>query len=624
MRALLAITARELRERWALPLATFCAGFVPLLIGLREGEQALRISGILAVPTAWTVAFILGGSVIARDLGDGRLGFFFTRPVPWWTIAGGKLLAAVLLTLLTTLAAALPFLLAEGDFAGYASGFGRSLANGSLAMHLVLLLGLVGFGHAAGVVYRSRSAWAALDFLLFAAAVAGAIAIFRAFVALGVVEAARPPEPWTLTLGLLPLALVPLAATGVQMAQGRSQLRRGHGALSLTLWGGAFALFAVAGVLLARERAASPAEFEARHVTRVAGDSRFVALEASGPRGQALFVLDTQSGRALRVPRLSRPSFSPEGRHAVWVEDAPFWRLHDLELVLAHLDGPAPLVETVELDQPLPEAEVRDMALAAAGERVAVVQRHTLAVYELPSGRSLSRSTATDGEWVTAAFLPDGRLRALRRVRPVVGGPDRGVIPGFLELVELAGGVPSSRVPLEAVGHASLVSGITGDRILLLEHLVPTGASLHDVRSGRRLRAFVSEPEFRVQGAKLLGTGAVAVIEGGATSTRLRLAADDAPDRLVELPARAAYFGSELPQGRVAVGLMSEPRPGPYGTRPNLDTLVVALATGTIERRETGLWPAGGPFFESAAGELVRLDPDTGERKVVVPARPQR
>ena len=441
----------------------------------------------------------------------------------------------------------------------------------------------------------------------------GGVWLFYAFVALGVVEAARPPEPWTLTLG---------SCCRSRSCRSRPQACRWHRAAASCagdtvrcpsrFWGGAFALFAVAGVLLARERAASPAEFEARHVTRVAGDSRFVALEASGPRGQALFVLDTQSGRALRVPRLSLPSFSPEGRHAVWVEDAPFWRLHDLELVLARLDGPAPRVETVELDQPLPEADVRDMALAAAGERVAVVQRHTLAVYELPSGRSLSRTTATDGEWVTAAFLPDGRLRALRRVRPVVGGPDRGVIPGFLELVELAGGVPSSRVPLEAVGHASLASGITGDRILLLEHLVPTGASLHDVRSGRRLRAFVSEPEFRVQGAKLLGTGAVAVIEGGATSTRLRLAADDAPDRLVELPARAAYFGAELPQGRVAVGLMSEPRPGPYGTRPNLDTLVVALATGTIDRRETGLWPAGGPFFESAAGELVRLDPDTG------------
>lgn len=97
MRALLAIAARELRERWTLVAASFAGGFVLLAIALREGERALPIAVIAAVPSAWAVALLMGGSVIARDLGEGRLGFFYARPVPWWAIGGGKLLAALLL-----------------------------------------------------------------------------------------------------------------------------------------------------------------------------------------------------------------------------------------------------------------------------------------------------------------------------------------------------------------------------------------------------------------------------------------------------------------------------------------------------------------------------------------------
>jgi hypothetical protein len=48
-------------------------------------------------------------------------------------------------------------------------------------------------------------------------------------------------------------------------------------------------------------------------------------------------------------------------------------------------------------------------------------------------------------------------------------------------------------------------------------------------------------------------------------------------------------------------------------------------------RREAGLLPAAGQaskapatLFETAAGELVRLDPDTGQRRVVVAAKTAR
>jgi hypothetical protein len=646
MRALLAITARELRERWTLPLATFCFGFVPLVLVLRAGERALPIAALAAVPTAWTVAVMMGSSVIARDLGDGRLGFFFARPVPWWAIAGGKLLAAVLLTLATALAGALPAVLAPDWNLSICVGVLRdSAASGSLALFLVLLLGLVAFGHAAGVVYRSRSAWAALDVLLFAAAVALAVTLFRAFVRLGAVTT-PPADTWRFAVELLLVALVPLAAAAAQSAFGRSDPRRGHRALSLTFWGGAFVWFAVIGGLLARELAATPAGFAMRHVARAADDGRFLSLftvdGSAQPYRTASFLFDTGSGRSLRISNLAWPSFAPDGRHAAWVEEAPFWRSlvrhHDLDLSLARLDGPAPLVETMELDPPLPEGEVRDLALAARGERVAVVQAQTLSVHELPSGRSLSRTAAADGEWVAAAFLPDGRLRALRRVRAVVGGPGRAVLPGFLELVDLAGGVASGRLPLEAVGHAVLASGIGGERILLHEPLAPRTVSLHDARSGRRLRVFTGEPGWTLNDALLLTSDAVAVLESSGAESRLRLSADGEADRLIELPAAFAMLGGELPGGRITVGLYGAARPGTRDEKRAGDTVIISLATGEIVRREAALLPAVrqglsgtgrqspgvSTLFQSQAGEIARLDVDTGARQVVLAAKPSR
>jgi hypothetical protein len=633
VRALVAIMARELRERWTLPLAVFCFGFVPLLLALRVGERPRAVSLVLAAPVGWTVALLLGGSVIARDLGDGRLAFFFARPVPWWAIAGGKLLAGLLLTLGTTVAAALPAMLAEGRWTDYAAVLRESASGGGPAVFLAVLVAVIAMGHAAAVVYRARSTWAALDVLLFAAAVLGAILLFRAFVRLGVVSSAQPPEAWRLVLQLLLFTCVPLAAAAAQTAFGRSDLRHGHRALSMTFWAGALACFAVVGSSLARERAATPAEFQKRHVAAAAGDGRFVALLAMDPPPQgraASFLLDTTSGRSLRIPIQSPSALSPDGRYAVWAEEAPFWRPHDLDLQLARLDGPAPEVETVELDPPLPTASVEGFALAAGARQVAIVQQQALSVHDLPSGRSLSRTSGSDGDWVTAAFLPDGRVRALRRVRPVVGGPGRGVIPGFLELVELGGGVPSSRVSFEAVGHAMPASDITGDLVLLYEPLLPRIVSLHDARSGRRLRRFESDPAtgWVVRDAALVAGGVVAVVESAGPQSRLRLAAEGAPDRLVELPRGHAALSAVLPGGRLALGLHAEPASAPHAGAPAAETVIVAGASGELVRREPGLLPVrlGGPaaLFESSAGELVRLDVDTGQRHVVLAAKPSR
>ena len=85
MSKLLAVAARELRERWLLFPGALVAGLFPLVI------PAFGVSRDVA-PTAGAVgaallgvaaAVVIGSSMLARDSSNGRLGFLFSRPLPW-------------------------------------------------------------------------------------------------------------------------------------------------------------------------------------------------------------------------------------------------------------------------------------------------------------------------------------------------------------------------------------------------------------------------------------------------------------------------------------------------------------------------------------------------------------
>jgi hypothetical protein len=632
MRALLAITARELRERWTLLFAMFCSGvFVLLVPALRLDVRALPTAVLLMVPATWALAVLMGGSVIARDLADDRLGFFFARPVSWWAIAGGKLLAAVLLTLGAATAGVLPALVVDWSLPRYAREFWQLLMDGHIMLMLALLLALVGFGHVASVVYRSRSAWAAVDFLLLAASGTAAVLLFHAYERLGLVMSG-PPSRWGLVLELLLIALVPLAATAAQVALGRSDMRRGHVALSVTFWCGVLVWFTAFGGLLVRELGVTPTSLAPRFVTASSPDGRLVGLlgRLQAPGRMAAFVLDTQSGHYLRQP-VTRGAFSADGRHVAWVEEAPFWRDRVTEVQLARFDGREFAVESVELDGWLRPDGIVGLALSPQADRLAIIQNATLSVHEIPSGRSLSQSAAADGDWMAVSFLPDGQLRAFRRVRPALGPPGTGIVPGRVEVISMSGGVPSSAVRLEAVGHAILISPPDDAFVLLHEPLAPRRISLHDVSTGRRLRTFSGEDGYLVMDAYLLRNGRVALIEANGPAVRLRLSQEGQPDRLLELPEGAAFVGGEVPGGLLSVGRFL-----PKGAaRLERETLFLSSDTGELRGRESGLLPVRGrlhpsqhfsgtaaQLFVTEAGELLQFDPSTRQRRVILPAAP--
>ena len=631
MRALLAITARELRERWALPLAMFVSGFVPLFLVRYVDITARPLATIAAVTAAWGLALLMGGSVIARDLADGRLAFFFARPVPWWAIGGGKLLAALLMSIVAPIAALLPAVVFDWNPEKDVEGLGQLLSGGGLALMLAVLFMLVCFGHVAAVVYRARSTWAAADFVLLGACAWGGVWLLYAFKRLGVVLSGPPSSPWALALTMLLVAAVPFAAATVQMASGRSDLQRGHRSLSLTFWSGVLVWLAVLGGLLAREHALTPAALAARGISGASPDGRLVGIQGHSGRSDAAFVFDTASGRSLRLGLGSWPAFSADGRHVAWLEEAPFWR-HDrpTEIQLARLDGAGFAAEAVELATRLPQEGSVGLALSPRADRLAIVQNATLSVFEIPSGRMLSTSAASDGKWMAAGFRPDGQLKAFRRVQPVVGPPGTGVVPGRIEVVSMSGGVPTSAIRLEAVGHAILISPPEEESVLLLEALAPRRISLHDTRTGRRVATFTAQDGLQVMDGFLLSNGRVAILEAQGPDVRLRLAAEGQADRVVALPEGSTVLG-ELPGGLLAVG-----RNVPANGRRAGETLFFSSDSAEPRGREPGLLPAlrlmlmparrtvgtAAQLFVSDAGELVQFDPSSRERKVMLPAPP--
>jgi hypothetical protein len=110
---MMAVAARELRERWLLFPAGLAVGCAPLVLpafGLPH-EATPFVGALFALLLGLIAALVAGASMLARDTLDGRLGFLFTRPVSWPAIWGGKWLAAIVLVAGSAGLAALPWVL---------------------------------------------------------------------------------------------------------------------------------------------------------------------------------------------------------------------------------------------------------------------------------------------------------------------------------------------------------------------------------------------------------------------------------------------------------------------------------------------------------------------------------
>lgn len=632
MKGFFAVLERELVERRLLALVALIVGLLPLAVPwvsrARHLDPAdIRSGAALAFCMTFTVvvAILLGASVIAGDLAERRLGFYFSRPLSGWALWGGKIVATMLLTLGGGFLVLLPTLLSGGiDMQG--AWPGRALRSDLLSLGAFWMTGtlfLIVASHAASVMIRTRSPWLAVD--LAAASVVGLL-LWSARFELLFVGAVPFPSFWDVLAVVLIFSGFAIAGAA-QVLHGRTDPRRGHRVLSLTLWGLLLTL-AAAGQGLARWMLdVSPEDLALVTEVHSAPSGPWVAL--SGParhRGEyrPRFLLDTASGRYVRR-RGSEPLFSADGARVVWLEPAGR-SLRSQELVLYRLDlrspDSTPVRTTISFDG-YPDT----LALSPRGDRLASSREDRLLLEDPDRGKilaSIQLPRLARALWREGAiqFLDSGHILFLQ-VLPLEGGSalfDGGfeIVGGVIDLSREKSFTP--RRIVTGQGYPSWSVSPDGSRILLHRGFSWT---LLDLRTGREIAALTPEqgasPEFLADGR----------IAARASRKELRIYS---PDLVLERSFRfnrtlAAETGGQPAPGQLIVAV-SQLDPAISRVPSSWRILLLDLATGKARSLAPRLLPSGslkrGPqsigsrLFRDEYGGLVVLDPATGKTRILV------
>ena len=651
MRGFLAVFEREIVERRLLLAAALVLGLVPLLLPLLPGMPALRPAELrsgtalcLALILSFALAILLGGSVIVRDLAERRMGFYFARPLSGAAIWAGKLAAAAALTLGTGLLVLLPTILVGNppDPSGYwgtSPGVFQSGFSLAVAWLGILLLTLTA-AHAVSVMVRSRSLWLLLDLaaLGVTASVAGTCLLVLARSGAGL-----PISYWqrfgpgpvggvTVLLSIeILVGLVTLlgltVASGAQVTRGRTDLRRGHRALSIVLWS---SLLPASLLLAGYTRwflAASPEDLRSVDWTLGSPTSPWIAVQGRAVhRGgyRPGFLFDVGSGRFVRAgfgltsldgPPLVR--FSTDGRRAVWLEssDARMLSGNDLELRTLDLRRPGASPQTTRV---LLRGGVSAFALSPDGRRVAAVHDHRLTVDEIDSGRLLASAGVERDEYHEVrrlAFAGPDRVRLYDLDFTFAPQPSasRGMILAISELDIATGKLTTTRLEEPVDGLSTWIVGPSADRVLLRERHT---LQLRDGATGKLIAELGGEGAR----ASFLSGGRIAVLTRETAGSDLRIldAAAGAELRRFHLPEVRTLLVADQP-GPQTVRVVTR---GPKGSSPwQLWTLDLSsgqahsgprLALTTLPFEGAGAWPP-----RRGSDGMVWFDP-VNAREVVV------
>jgi hypothetical protein len=641
VKGLIAVARREFAEHRLVVAAALISGLLAALVILlpthvHERRDIREVAAIfVGCAFAAGLAIALGLSTMAGQLTNRRLGFYFARPLSAFQITAGKFGGATLLVLAAGIAGLAPGILANG---AHLSREARLVAPAFLLFSIAVLLP---FAHALGVAGRARSRWLGLD----AAALSIAVVLSTLAARLLIRHLAIP----ALNRGMIALVVAVVAglwvAGFVSVARGRTDAERAHRALSLTLWpiaaGGAALFLAYAGWTV------SP---RIGQIARIDGAvpaprSSWVYVAGVTPgRGdyEAEFLYDTQTGQSVRVRNGGRaPLFSRDGRSAVWCEPAyaatglpllsrPWGSIHGEGCDVRRL-SPSGLAGTSISFATVP----RPRALSADASRLAAVTSErgsrTVSVHDLASGKLLG-----------AAPLPaDGRAFL------VFAAPDRLRIFVDTATHTAAGEIQMLEYDLSAravreLGRVALGPGYhflrlspDATRLLLVSHQV----LLIDSSGTQPVTVLSSGPRWS-RNAIFLEDGRVALAEADDAGGRVQIfSADGAPEKTIPIGgAGRLNLGAEVRPGVLVVARRAGTG---AAASDDGDSFFVDVATGEIRSAgrnatpaATAMWwtedpafrlSAGDPgatlFIDRRAGALMRIDPGTGQRRRILPAR---
>jgi len=603
-----AVASREVRERRGVLGVAALSGLLLLLLRVllpagRSGPDVglfFAVAVVVALPIA--VGLTLGASVIARDVAEGRLGFYFARPLSGLDIWAGKMGAAVVLTLAAT---ALVTAIASPVFPTGLPPVGP--APGYVLLFLIVVpLVCVIVAHVGAVLLRSRSGLLPYDLAAGVAVLAALAWLGRLLLGVGTrktAEIAIPP----LVLGTLAALVIAGAA---QVLAGRGDARRGHRALSRTLWGSVAALLAVLGLFVAWVLGISPSSPGVRPIVGSSPDGAYVVTYLHERAGhEPVFLVHGATGRFLRLEALQTGvRFTADGKTAVWAEKPPFGTR---SLVKARLEGPEPVVTRTELSEP---GWLWPLALSEDGSRVLLNNGSTLSVRETATARAVAQAPL--GSYVRGAtFVGAGRVRVYRNV-------DGLIVSDW----DLQSGKVIERVHI--VGSTALYD-VRGGRMIVVRSASSGGTlEIYDIEAGRLQVTFPTGDQ-RVDFARWLDDGRVVVVSSPRFDDDARLRIFDASGQEIAAtplasPARSRSLWRWGGQAGDTLVLGYHNR-----ERESYETVFADARTAAVKRREPHIMPVFPPWWSGhGAGEtrsrrpilyfergrVVTVDPATGAR----------
>lgn len=642
MRRFVAVALREIVERRFVLLAAGGASLIPLLVPFLpgvpgDGSSATGVSALmLAFAFGLGGALLVGASVVGRELGERRLSFHFSRPLPSAVIWGGKLAGGLALVLLAEGIVVLPALALRLGPRGLWEGL---LDPRVVAALLLLVVPLFLFAWVGSVALRSRSPWLAVDFVLLAAFPAALYALGRRLFLYG-----QLPSLTNVLVAAGVFLATLLAATFAQVTAGRTDARRGHGAQSVVLWGALGT--ALVALSLWVERRVDPGfrSFVTAQTNPAGSNGDWVVLEgtpkAEDDSRRARYLVDLRTGRSLLLPVSFGHVVSGDGSRATWI--GPFSPLDKgpRRTVLDLSTGESSEYPTGSTDF--------ELALSADGRRLASLSSDGVCeVTDLESGKLLASVKVPGIElWYTRVAFETADVV---RIEPIARRPaeatERQVVPPlppapalFLLDVPLRKVAPAA----PAVTPSPRVQRVFGSpgrwRAFVRRSEDRYRLHLLDLASGSVLASFGERDGWFGSAPRggALADGRAWVLSPSAAGWSLSLLSPGgAFVREVRLPANSKSemwdVGFEVAPGVLPVSLSAWVR----NARPRC--VLVDLNTGAT--REAGPLqalgsrslaivapPPGSPvtrlFAEAATGRLVLLDPATGRWAPLTRGRP--
>ncbi len=417
MRGAVAVFLAELRARRPVLLATLAMSTLIPLVALAPGLEDQQpsdvrevVSLILLVVFGYGLALFFGAATFGADLSEGRLGFYFARPVSGLSIWAGRTTAVWCVIICAEVFALLPTLLANAGTLDLFRQLGWWLVPAFVVGPVFALL----LAHAVSVMVRARTWWLLLDVIGATAAVVAAWTTLHPRIDQLSLEALYVAGG--LLVAVLLIALLLAGTTGTVV--GRADLRRTHGALSVVLW----LVMAVGWTgVTAYVRWLDdfgPRDLESLDLEAVDPTGSWIGVSGRGVarlETRRNFIVSTTDERWIALRSLGRWAywwpgevrFAADGRSAAWLGHGR----DDDHKILWRVDLGA--ATPVPVETTITTTSDADLELSADGRMAVLRERNgMLSVYDLLEGRllAMARLPAADSD-LECSFADEGTLR---------------------------------------------------------------------------------------------------------------------------------------------------------------------------------------------------------------------